>query len=102
MAVPVEQFSEMLESAGRSKSGGSHDVFNRDNSSTRPILLFLSSSLNNFSNIFGIFLVCLDRAPKFNTASPSQAEERGCAMGTGKYFFKKRVQSSFFRNKLAF
>lgn len=34
MAVPVEKFSEMLEEAGYSKSGGSHDVINRDNSST--------------------------------------------------------------------
>lgn len=34
MAVPVEQFSEMLEEAGRSKSGSSHAVLNTDNAST--------------------------------------------------------------------
>lgn len=33
MAVPAEQFSEMLEEAGRAKSGGSNDIFNRDNAS---------------------------------------------------------------------
>jgi hypothetical protein len=33
MAVPVEKFSEMLEEAGRSKSGASHNVLNKDNAS---------------------------------------------------------------------
>ncbi|XP_065202872.1 CCAAT/enhancer-binding protein zeta [Planococcus citri] len=37
MAVPAEQFSEMLEEAGKAKSGGSHDIFNRDNASEKQL-----------------------------------------------------------------